>query len=251
MVSVAAGIASEGLPCFVYSIASFLYTRPFEQIRNDVCFHALPVKMIGNGAGYGYGVMGPTHHALEDYGVLRTLPRLRIFAPAFNDDLEPMIYEMLAYPGPCYLRLGRDERPANAPKLSYGAWRNFLPGAGPLLVTISSIAGSLYEPLVTLEEDLRPDVWCVSELPFTRADIPPRVSDRLMAGASLVVVEEHVRAGGLGEMLASELTLMGISPNSMIHLYAQGYLTSKAGDQLFYRHQSRLSIDYILKAAGI
>jgi transketolase C-terminal domain/subunit len=72
-----------------------------------------------------------------------------------------------------------------------------------------------------------------------------------MAGASLVVVEEHVRAGGLGEMLASELTLMGISPNSMIHLYAQGYLTSKAGDQLFYRHQSRLSIDYILKAAGI
>ena len=55
---------------WVYSIAPFVYARPFEQIRNDVCLHRLPVVLVGNGGGYGYGVMGATHHALEDYGAL-------------------------------------------------------------------------------------------------------------------------------------------------------------------------------------
>src|SRR5579884_151787 len=61
MVSVSAGLARQGLRPWVYSIASFLYTRPFEQIRNDLCLHRLPVVLVGNGGGYGYGVMGATH----------------------------------------------------------------------------------------------------------------------------------------------------------------------------------------------
>jgi transketolase len=83
MVSVAAGLAMSGLRPWVYSIAPFIYGRPFEQIRNDVCLHDLPVALVGNGGGYAYGVMGSTHHALEDYGVLLTLPNLRVYVPAF------------------------------------------------------------------------------------------------------------------------------------------------------------------------
>src|SRR3954468_12641415 len=60
MVTVAAALARQGLEAWTYSIAPFVYARPFEQIRNDVTFHRLPVKLIGNGGGYGYGVMGPT-----------------------------------------------------------------------------------------------------------------------------------------------------------------------------------------------
>ena len=70
---------SEGLEAWTYTIAPFCYARAFEQIRNDVCLHALPVKLLANGGGYGYGVMGPTHHALEDYGILLTLPNLQRF----------------------------------------------------------------------------------------------------------------------------------------------------------------------------
>ena len=77
MVSVAAGLARSGMRPWVYSIAPFIYARPFEQIRNDVCLHNLPVVLVGNGGGYGYGVMGATHHALEDYGALLCLPHLR------------------------------------------------------------------------------------------------------------------------------------------------------------------------------
>ena len=91
MVSVAAGLARSGLRPWTYSIAPFLYARPFEQIRNDVCLHDLPVILVGNGGGYGYGVMGSSHHALEDYGCLLTLPNMRAFVPAFDSDLSMMI----------------------------------------------------------------------------------------------------------------------------------------------------------------
>ena len=55
--------------------------RPYEQIRTDVCLHKLPVKLVGNGGGYGYGIMGATHHALEDVGAMRVLPNMRLYVP--------------------------------------------------------------------------------------------------------------------------------------------------------------------------
>src|SRR5689334_23870795 len=91
MVSVAAGLARAGMRPWAYSIAPFIYARPFEQTRNDVCLHKLPVVLVGNGGGYGYGVMGATHHAIEDYGVMLTLPHIRAFIPAFDADLRPML----------------------------------------------------------------------------------------------------------------------------------------------------------------
>ena len=123
MVSVAAGVASENFPCWVYSIAPFVYARPFEQIRNDICNHKLNVKLIGNGGGYGYGVMGSTHHALEDYGILLTLPHMKIFIPAFSYDIEPSVSIMSKSSTPSYFRLGRCEAPTNWRPPAYQAWR--------------------------------------------------------------------------------------------------------------------------------
>src|SRR6185295_6269735 len=74
MVSMAAGMASRGLQVICYSIAPFIVYRCLEQIRNDVCFHNLPVFLVGNGGGYGYGIMGSSHHCLEDLGALSGLP---------------------------------------------------------------------------------------------------------------------------------------------------------------------------------
>src|SRR4051794_5962777 len=86
-VSLAAGLARAGHLPWVYSIAAFAVLRPYEQIRDDVCLHKLPVKLVGNGGGYGYGVMGPTHHALEDVGALRALPNMKLYLPLVAADL--------------------------------------------------------------------------------------------------------------------------------------------------------------------
>src|ERR1700691_2751123 len=110
MVSVAAGLAKAGLRPWVYSIAPFLYARAFEQIRNDVCLHGMPVVLVGNGGGYGYGVMGSTHHAIEDYGALLSLQGMRVYLPAFDCDVKETIGYLMRANHPAYLRLGLSEQ---------------------------------------------------------------------------------------------------------------------------------------------
>ena len=82
---------AQGLQVWVYSIAPFCYARPSSRSATTSAFHRLPVKLVGNGGGYGYGVMGPTHHAIEDYGVLLCLPNLSVFVPVFDEDLRAVV----------------------------------------------------------------------------------------------------------------------------------------------------------------
>src|SRR5579872_6913024 len=105
MVGIAAGTALAGHRPWVYSIAPFATYRCLEQIRNDVCLHDLPVRVVGNGGGYTYGVLGSTHHALEALAVLKVLPNLRLFFPCANDHVAAAVRLMAALGGPSYLRL--------------------------------------------------------------------------------------------------------------------------------------------------
>src|SRR5947208_16901085 len=65
MTGVAAGLASEGYHVFTYSIANFPTFRCLEQIRNDICYHRLPVTVVSVGAGMAYGNLGYSHHAVQ------------------------------------------------------------------------------------------------------------------------------------------------------------------------------------------
>ena len=172
MISVAAGMAREGLETWVYSIAPFCYARPFEQIRNDIAFHDLPVKLVGNGGGYGYGVMGPTHHAIEDYGVLLTLPNVQAFVPVFDNDIDAVLVRMGEARHPTYLRLGRDETPADYNVPDYAPWRQLTAGDGMVVVAAGPLAASYIEHFNGLDEAARPNLWVVSELPL-EANPPP------------------------------------------------------------------------------
>src|SRR5438105_15570926 len=108
MVSLAAGMAREGHQPWLYSIAPFAVFRPYEQIRTDVCLHRLAVKLVGNGGGYGYGIMGPTHHALEDVGAMRALPNMRVYVPLTAGDVPEVVNLMAEDPLPNYLRLNTE-----------------------------------------------------------------------------------------------------------------------------------------------
>jgi transketolase len=203
MISVAAGLAKTGICVWVYSIAPFCYARPFEQIRNDVCFHHLPVHLVGNGGGYGYGVMGATHHALEDYGVLLTLPGMRAYVPAFASDLDALVAKIQDSDHPTYLRLGKNELPAGLSAPPYGPWRRLIEGAGPLLVVVGALAGGLLEALRDLDEFVRPELWAVTELPLRPEAIPAAFVMSLKSAPALWVLEEHVAQGSFGQMLAT------------------------------------------------
>lgn len=80
-VSVAAGLASRGFIPFVYGICSFVVNRPRAQIRHDAVIAGNPVKIIGSGPGLSYALDGPSHHALDDVQMMRSLPGIEIFTP--------------------------------------------------------------------------------------------------------------------------------------------------------------------------
>jgi transketolase len=244
MVSVAAGLAKLELRPWVYSIAPFLYARSFEQIRNDICAHNLPVVLVGNGGGYGYGVMGSTHHALEDYGCLLTLPNLRVYVPAFDEDVSAMVPLLMQVDAPAYLRLGLSERPAEFTVPAYCGWRRLISGDGPTLVVIGPLAGGLVGAASGLSQASRPDLWLLSELPLPA--LPEALLESIRRSQHLVVVEEHTAAGGLGQILSCWLASMGIVPRRFSHYCAHGYVSGLYGSQRFHRAESGLEPDAIV-----
>ena len=119
MIGVAAGMAYKGYRVICYSIAPFVVYRCLEQVRNDVCFHNLPVYVIGNGGGYGYGIMGPSHHAIEDIATLSGLPNMTCYVPAFIEDMNSLLQHMADARRPAYFRLGLGKHMPDWLQLTY------------------------------------------------------------------------------------------------------------------------------------
>ncbi len=248
MVSVAAGMAAVGAKPWVYSIAPFCYARPFEQIRNDVCLNRLPVQLVGNGGGYAYGSMGATHHALEDYGVLLTLPGLRVYVPAFDADVAPMVGAIARRDAPSYLRLGRSELEDESGVPPYAAWRRVQEGRAGVVVAVGPIAGGLWTATRERPPAERPAIWVVSELEGDGRAVepPPVLFDELAACPVLGIVEEHVAHGGFGQQFLHLLALSGRPVGRLVHAHAQGYPSGRYGSQRWHRQECGLDVPAIL-----
>ena len=243
MISVAAGLAREGLRAFAYSIAPFCYARPFEQIRNDICFGRLPVCLVGNGGGYAYGYMGPTHHALEDCAAMTALG-VRVLAPAFDEDIAHMLRGI--WDSPVYLRLGYDVRPKEAVCPAWAPWRPVLAGRQGVIVALGPLAGLAWKAFASVSEERRPTVWAVTELPVRSEQLPEPFLDAVRSGHKLAVLEEHIQQGGLGMQLLYALAQKEIFPGRFEHRYALGYPSGRYGSQNFHRKDCGLDAESLL-----
>ena len=244
MVSVAAGLCRAGFRPWLYSIAPFIFARPFEQIRNDLCLHRLPAVLVGNGGGYGYGVMGCTHHALEDYGVLLTLSGMEVCIPAFDSDLATLIPRLFLARNPVYLRLGLGEQPQGWSPPEYAAWRKLASGGGGTLIAVGPLAGAIWEHCISLPEETRPNLWCLSQLPL--ASLPEELLRDLQRSPRLLMAEEHVAHGSAGHALVTALVLSGSVPSSVRHVTALGYPSGRYGSQRFHRAECGLDAASLL-----
>lgn len=109
MIGIAAGMASEGYQVFIYSIANFPTFRCAEQIRNDLAYHKLPITIVAVGAGLSYGNLGYSHHAIQDYGLMRMFPDMLIVAPSNKFELSGCMSYIFNSPQPSYLRLNKED----------------------------------------------------------------------------------------------------------------------------------------------
>ena len=243
MISIAAGLALQGLRPVCYSIAPFAVFRPAEQIRLDVCLHNLNVKIIGNGGGYGYGIMGATHHALEDIAVLASFQNMRCFLPFCNEDVCGITERMFAFNGPSYLRLGFGVKPQSVPLPDCAPVRKLSNGNRITVAALGPVVLNVLEAVHAdgmLENDV--EIFVVSEMPLNQAQ--DELLESIRKTKRLLVVEEHVQRGGLGGNLA-EIVLQNGSACAFSHIFACGYPDGRCGSQRYHQQMSGMDPESI------
>lgn len=107
MIGTAAGFATTGKIPFASTFAVFAAGRAYDQIRNSVCYPNLNVKICATHAGVTVGEDGATHQMLEDLGLMRGLPNMKVFSPSDDRQTKWLIKEILKVEGPVYVRLAR------------------------------------------------------------------------------------------------------------------------------------------------
>lgn len=237
MIGVAAGMAMAGLRPISYTIASFTTARCLEQIRVDVCYHNLPVIIVGVGSGLGYASLGVTHHSCEDVAFLGALPNMTVLAPADAYETRAALRAALDHGGPVYIRLGKK----GEPKVHQAVPENFAIGKG-LVVTEGQaaciIASGTVLP-VAMEAGKR----------LGEAGIPTRVvslhtvkpmDETLLAECAgrfpvIATVEEHSILGGVAARVAQWMVANRISDTRLLPFATADRFMKVAGEQDYAR----------------
>ncbi len=210
MMSMAAGLALCGLRPVVYTIVPFVTTRCLEQIRVDVCYHDLPVVIVGVGGGLSYASLGSTHHACEDIGMLRLLPGMSIVCPGDPLEVEAAVGAALQHTGPVYVRLGKKGEPvihAQPPALRLGESLPLRPGRRVALLSVGHVL-----PLAVAVHDRLAEHGIEARLDSFHTVKPLDESCLRQVFAEFEVVatiEEHSLIGGAGSAVAEWLARQG------------------------------------------
>jgi transketolase len=209
MTGVAAGLALAGKTVFTYSIANFPVMRCLEQIRNDVCYHNLNVKVVSVGGGLAYGSHGYTHHGVEDLAVMSVMPNMQVIAPGDPIEAKAATRLLASTHGPAYLRLGKAGEPVLHSKpvdLASGKAIVVSEGTDATVITTGGMLGTAIDAVKTLSEQ------GISVRLLSMPILTPHDAESIRRAAAetrgIVTVEEH-GVGGLGTIVAEELAISG------------------------------------------
>ncbi len=200
MIGMCAGMSMRGLKPFAYTIATFALYRPFEFIRDDLCYQNLPVTVVGIGGGVTYSTLGGTHHAMEDVAIASAIPNMRVIAPCDPEETRAATQWCAAQEeGPVYLRLGKAGEPIitqNAEPFAFGKVRLLREGRDACILGYGPILKLGVDAAVALEKrGISVAVASVHTLkPLDREGI----ASLLDKFPKVVVMEEMVPQGGLG-----------------------------------------------------
>jgi transketolase len=111
MMSIAAGMASCGMIPLVCSFSMLLSLRAIDQFRLQGAYAKLPIKVMAHYGGYSAGAEGPTHHAIEDLGIVRSIPNVTVIVPCDAEETKTALRATVASDGPVFLRMGRNPVP--------------------------------------------------------------------------------------------------------------------------------------------
>jgi transketolase len=247
MTGMAAGMALCGLRPFTYTITPFGTTRVLEQIRVDICYHNVPVTIVGTGSGLSYASLGPTHHSLEDVAFLRCLPNMTILCPADAAEVRAAVAAVLTIPGPAYVRLGKKGEPPvhrQRPAFVIGRGITVRPGSDVCLLGLGTMVATAVEAAALLQErGVSAQVVSVHTAKPLDEDLLRECFGRF---ALVAVVEEHSRIGGLGAAVAQWLAVQNpYPPARLLPFGTPDVFLHESGSQRYFRKSIGLTADAI------
>lgn len=240
MIGAAAGMAISGLRPVAYTIDSFITARCFEQIKIDVCYHNLPVIIVGVGGGLSYASNGATHQSCEDIAIMRSLPNLNIVCPGDAWEVRGLLKAALKLDAPVYIRLGKKNEPLvhrRAPEFTIGKAVVIREGGDVCLLSAGTVLPITVEAADLLGlEGVDAQVVSFHTIKPLDEEILSEVFERFSV---VVTIEEHSLIGGLGGAVAewmadrprktARLLRIG-TPDEFIHLASnQQYARSMYG----------------------
>src|SRR6195256_1858151 len=211
VVGMAAGMAMEGFIPYVNTIATFITRRCYEQVAVDLCLHDLPVRLIGNGGGYVYAPLGPTHQAIEDIAIMRALPHMTVTAVCDAEEMSRLMDASLDWPHPIYIRLGKGGDPVvSKPERGFAIGKAIdmieaERGASDVLLVATGVATT--QALKAAGALAADGIRCRLLHLHT---VKPLDGDAIVDAATrtrlVVTVEEHSVVGGLGGAVLEALS---------------------------------------------
>ena len=231
MITVAAGLSLTGRVAFTASFAVFGVGRCYDQIRNTVCDAGLNVKICPTHAGVTVGEDGATHQMLEDIGMMRALPNMRVLVPADYRAAKAAIRIAAETDGPVYVRMGRHK----VPEVYDETFEGGLPYAGVLRegndVTIAACGVEVAQAMAAA--DLLAEKGISAEV-IDVFSVKPLAEDVILGSVAktghIVTAEEHMVYGGMGSAVAELLAQKEPTPQAFVGMH--GFGTSAPGDEL-------------------
>lgn len=247
MMGVASGLAMNGLRPIVYTIAPFTTTRCFEQIRMDVCYHEVPVIIVGTGSGLSYAELGPSHHSLEDLTLLRSLPGMQVIAPCDAIELRDSLFAAIRSNKPTYIRIGKKGEPdifGFNDKFEIGKARQLKRGTDILIITTGTILKNVIEAEKMLEKE---GISCQLAHFHTIKPLDISYLEKYCEKFKLIVtVEEHIKSGGLGGVVSEFITTLPSYPR-LLRLGTEDEFMHEVGTYEFALQRYGLNMEGIFK----
>ncbi|MBF0518993.1 MAG: 1-deoxy-D-xylulose-5-phosphate synthase [Nitrospirae bacterium] len=249
MAGIATGLAEAGFIPFMYSIAPFAALRTYEFIRNGPIKHKLPVRVVGVGAGFDYGLNGLTHWGLEDISVMRIQPGITVIAPADSAQASSALKASWNLDCPVYYSLGKDEDSlvtALNGKFEIGNMDTVRDGDDLLIITMGGI---VFEAIAAA--DMLKASGVSSQIAIVSCVNPPPTDDIVKAlkrHKIVLTVEVQYVNGGLGSLVSETIAEFGLNLR-LVRMGVRKHIEGPIGNQKFMQALCGLSAENIAQSA--
>lgn len=245
MAGIAAGLAIEGYCVYIYSIGNFPTLRCMEQIRYNIGYHNLNVKIVAVGGGYAYGPLGASHHATEEIGMLRTIPNMVVCAPGDPEEAKAITTFSVQHNGPCYIRLGKAGEPkvhTKALHLNTGEVITVKNGGEVAVLSTGSMLKYVVDFIAGNQIEAS-----VFSFPFVKPIDSDALANIFKAYRKIITIEEHQAQAGFGSAVVEAAN--DLYANRQLAVYPivkriaiPDTFYSVAGTQHYLRQQAGLTL---------